>query len=1126
MKNKFLAAIVGFFIAHSAMSQSITITDPDFGPTNPINCSSYQDGGAINFFDNGGSANYAPNSADTITICPDISNQTTWPKVSVTFATNIGFTFDINPSDTLYIFDGPNTSAPLLTALNTGVNATGGSYGASFVDNPSGCLTFVFHSDATNEGTGWGAGITCGNPAQPFYPHLEAFVNGSAVNSLNPLDTGYVDVCLYDTIMIVAKPVFPYAFEQTGIGYQQNLTNITYDWNVTGNGPLNVNNDTVYFVPQTRNGFYVTLKMTDIFPQLVQTFCKIRVSQLPSFAGTGPVDPLICINESTTLIGGTTAQDTVGVAFPQGNFVLGGTVAGLTYLPDGNGQQYTTTINMTDFPAGSTFSSASDLQEICLTMEHSFLGDLEVWLTCPNGTSVWLINAYTGAGPLTGGFGGGGTFLGSANDNGNGTPGIGWEYCFSSVNNTFGTMATEYAAGNTVPTFTSPTTSAGNAMNPNGVYQPNTTFAGFNGCPLNGPWTVHVQDNQGIDDGYIFEWSLLFDASLFPNSETYQNHIENEYWMNSPYIISGMNDTLITVLPPGPGSYNFVYVVEDNFGCIYDTTVNVMVNSPINLNLPTEICQYFYTSTLSTGTNDGMWSFYDSPATPTFLANNVNTTFNFPAPGLYHLVYSDTSCTNKDTAIINVLDAPNFNFSSDFFNCPNETEHLVFNDSLLVAEFHWGLANPAQDTLFQANLATGTYTASYTTPLGCVRDTTFTITTQPETILFNYADVCTNTINMNLNTGYPNGVWNVIGSPNNNTVVFSSPNTLQTSATIAAYGTYVFTYTESGCNQTDTVDIKFTPFPWFSISDTSTCFDVPFTFTAIDTGYIDNYSWSNGTLGNTMTTNIAGQYILTGTNVCGTFRDTANLTVIPGVSLFDYPDVCGDSTGLVLNTGFPTGHWSVISNPGTKPVIFSNQDSLQSSIKVQDYGTYTIIFDQDVCSDVDTLQIKFTPYPWLSIPDGETCIGDPLTIASYDFGFIDNYTWNTGATGPQIATSVQGYYILTGTNECGSYSDTAFLLTDVCVIDFPNVFSPDGNAENPVFTSLQQPDGFKDFKCQIFNRWGDLMHEYDSVFGFWDGKTNGQEASEGVYFYSVKATTVNGKDLTRQGFFHLIRTND
>ncbi len=967
MRNKILSLLAGTFILGSAFGQTITISDPDFTQSNPINCANYQDGGAINFLDNGGAGNYPANTNETITICPDIANQATWPKVTAVFATNIGFTFDIHPTDTLYVYDGPTTGAPLFGAHNSGTSPNGFTYTASFENNPSGCLTFVFHSDGANEGTGWGGGITCGNPAQPFTPHIEAFVNGSPVNVMNPLDTGYVDVCLYDTVLLVAKPVFPYAQEVTGIGYSQNLNNITYEWEIS-NSPVGGNNDSIYYVPQSRNGFFVRLNMTDIFPQIEQTFCKIRVSQLPSFAGTGPLDGIICINESTTLIGGTTPTDTVGVAFPEGTFELGGTVAGLTYLPDGSGQNYSTSITMSDFAPGAVFSNPADLQEICLTMEHSFLGDLEMWLTCPNGTEVTLFNA-NGAGYLPGGFGGGGTYLGGANDTGNGTPGVGFSYCFSSVNNTWGSFPTEYGNSN----FVVAGTPALSSMNPNGVYLPEESFSAFNGCPLNGPWTVTVRDNQGIDDGYIFEWGLYFNPNLFPNNETYHNTIADEYWMSDPTIISGLNDTLITVLPPGPGSYNYTYVVEDNFGCIYDTVVNVTVKQPIDLNLPSEICQLTYTSTLSTGTNDGQWSFYGSTGTPTFQADNVNTTFTFPGFGTYHLVYSDTSCTDKDTAHITIVQSPFFNFDSDFFNCPFETEHLVFQDSALVAEYHWGLVIPAQDTLFTADMYQGTYTASYVSLLGCARDTTFTIATQPETNLYNY------------------------------------------------------------------------------------------------------------------------------------------------------PDICGDSIGLVLNTGYPNGIWQTLSGPGSTLPVFSAPTNLQTSVTVTDFGTYQFIFTESGCDDTDTVEIKFTPYPWFSLQDMVTCVGDPVVFSAYDHGFMDSYIWSTGQTGPQTTATDQGFYVLTGTNECGVYVDSAYLTAEVCVIEFPNVFTPDGDGPNPVWTSLQQPNGFKTFKVTIFNRWGNTMYEYDQVTGSWDGTTNGTAAADGVYFYSVVAETKNGREITKQGFFHLIR---
>src|SRR5690606_29382 len=118
--------------------------------------------------------------------------------------------FMIDPTDTLYIYDGPNTSAPLLAAVNSGTDPGGLFVQASFENNPSGCLTFQFVSDGANENVGWDAHLGCGDLFQPFEPHIEAFKNGVGANVLNPLDTGYVDVCFGDSILFVAKPIFPY----------------------------------------------------------------------------------------------------------------------------------------------------------------------------------------------------------------------------------------------------------------------------------------------------------------------------------------------------------------------------------------------------------------------------------------------------------------------------------------------------------------------------------------------------------------------------------------------------------------------------------------------------------------------------------------------------------------------------------------------------------------------------------------------------------------------------------------------------------------------------------------------------------------------------------------------------
>jgi subtilisin-like proprotein convertase family protein len=319
---------------------------------------------------------------------------------------------------------------------------------------------------------------------------------------------------------------------------------------------------------------------------------------------------------------------------------------------------YQTNIPMSGFDSTAVITSGADIEQICLDIEHSYIGDIEIALTCPNGTTVSLMNAYNQT-PfgwtelVPGGCGNGiGTFLGNDTNIDGGNPGSPvWSYCFSTTNNTFNTICAENTAGNTIINdygFAS--------MNPNGVYLPDGDFNQFAGCPINGNWTISVQDNQGIDDGYIFSWGIYFNASLYPESEGYQNYVVTEGWAADPTIISGQNDTLIVIQPSTPGITNYTYSITDNFGCNYDTTVSFVVLPRPAIFSDTAICHYSYFVGNTASFAGGQWYALDTAVH--FLPNNLVDNpeiMTYNMGGVFPVFFIDNACQDTVAASIEFL---------------------------------------------------------------------------------------------------------------------------------------------------------------------------------------------------------------------------------------------------------------------------------------------------------------------------------------------------------------------------------------------------------------------------------------------------------------------------------------
>lgn len=497
------------------------------------------------FLDSGGNdSGYSANENYTATICPD---NTVGTHVQLVFSR-----VEIITGDSLCFFDGNSTSAPALACVDD-FRYVGPFIIQATAANTSGCITVVFKSNASAQGSGWSADINCVQACQTILAELT-----SANPAVTPVDTGWIDVCPGERITLSAKGNYP----QNGVLYQHSDATAAFTWDF-GDGTSAVG-PTVTKTFEKSGGYIVQLNIRDSRGCNNTNFInqRVRVSVKPTFAIGDSLPSEICVGDTVSLNAVVNQIDrnySVSSISSEGSFQAGGTRSDSLALPDGTGTSYETVLKFSNFSPGQVLTDVDDLHAICVNMEHSWLRDLEIELTCPNGQSVTLHNF--------GGRAGAEVYLGNPVDfdGTNPTPGQGFDYCWT-MDATRGTWL-EYANRFTPRTL------------PAGDYKPYESFNGLLGCPLNGEWTIRVQDLWAIDNGFIFSWGIDFDPSLFPELEKFKNEIVSYGWQNNPSIFN-FSQTDIEGSPRNAGTASYVFKVTDDFGCAYDTTVNVTVLPP------------------------------------------------------------------------------------------------------------------------------------------------------------------------------------------------------------------------------------------------------------------------------------------------------------------------------------------------------------------------------------------------------------------------------------------------------------------------------------------------------------------------------------------------------------------
>jgi gliding motility-associated-like protein len=141
---------------------------------------------------------------------------------------------------------------------------------------------------------------------------------------------------------------------------------------------------------------------------------------------------------------------------------------------------------------------------------------------------------------------------------------------------------------------------------------------------------------------------------------------------------------------------------------------------------------------------------------------------------------------------------------------------------------------------------------------------------------------------------------------------------------------------------------------------------------------------------------------------------------------------------------------------------------------------------------------------------------------SYSWNFGDSKTSTTQNPNNTFNTGSYTVELTASSGSCIATATVLIVVEDGLTIEIPNVFTPNNDGANDVFTV--KSTGVKEISLQIFNRWGEKLYAFSGSKASWDGQTtNGANVPEGTYFYFVKVTGFDNKVIEQHGTINLFR---
>lgn len=584
----------------------------------------------------------------------------------------------------------------------------------------------------------------------------------------------------------------------------------------------------------------------------------------------------------------------------------------------------------------------------------------------------------------------------------------------------------------------------------------------------------------------------------------------------------------------------WTYTVAAGTSCEASATLFIAVQVPsVDAGADADVCIGGSSQLNANGTGAVVWSpgasLNDSTIVDPIATPSGTTT--------YTITLVDTlGCVNSDAVTITVNALPTVDAGSDATICgggnapiggsptgPAGSSFIWNNGGTLSST---NAANPSASPT-----STTTYTVTVTDPNSCVNSDSVTVFVNPlpfvdagqDTSVCSGGSVQLNALGTGSFTWFP-------------TSGLSDPNIANPVATPTSSTSYTVTLTDSlGCAASDGMNVTVNTLPTADAGpDAYVCpgFDVQLTGNGGGTylwspaGEVDDASLQNPLASPTATT-VFTLTVTDGNGCSATDVTTVNVSTDPQVDAGPDQTICAGET--VVIGGSPTSVVPGVSFTWTPATGLDDPAASNPNATPPGTTIYYVTVTSDTCTSNDavTITVQGLAQAAFTVRLEPTCESLRAYFTDLSTGAL-THAWDFNGDGAPDSDEANPQYhfpygqdivvtlTITDIDGCtGSVTQTwpAGTYEDLVEITVPNVFTPNGDGQNEVFTLETEAVLGACTDMFIFNRWGQKVFESFAGDLVWGGRNfAGEECNTGTYFYVIKV-----KDMEFKGDVYLNR---